>query len=98
MREPPGRTMSCFARTGWYTLLAKADGTVKKVPTLSNDNTPPELDAKQMLRLVEIRVRQRAPDDLVDAREDDVVQGGEGDEEFGEGVFVSDIPDVAGDG
>lgn len=48
-----------------------------------------------MLRLVQIRFRERPPDDLVDPGENEVVQRGERDKQLRKGRLVSDVTNPA---
>ncbi|KIH89380.1 glycoside hydrolase family 43 [Sporothrix brasiliensis 5110] len=65
---------------------------------LADDDAAPELDAEQVLGVVQVGVGQGAADDLVDGREHDVVHGRQGLQGGREGGLVADVGDDAGRG
>lgn len=64
---------------------------------LAADRGAPELDAEEGTALVEVGVGDGPADDLVDAGEDEVVDGRERAQELGEGFLVAHVADLAGE-
>ncbi len=63
--------------------------------TFAGDDAAPKLNAEQMLCLVQVRVGQAAANNLVHARENNVVQRCQGNEQLSECRLVSHVADLA---
>jgi hypothetical protein len=98
VNEPPGLMMSNLDTTGVASESAQCTATGFESPlTLPSHGSAPELDSKVVLCILEISFGNRAPDDLVDARVDEVVHGAERLDELRVARLVSNIAHLAGE-
>jgi hypothetical protein len=56
------------------------------------NNGSPEFNSKKVLCIVEIGVHKAPPNDLIHAREDDMIEGSQGSQKLGIAFLVSHIP------
>jgi hypothetical protein len=64
---------------------------IESVNTFANDNRAPELYSEEMLRIIEIQIFQFPSDDLVDSREDNVIDWSKSFKHFHKCFFIADV-------